>query len=454
MKKTNILKWCTSIWLVALTLTLQGQSAVLDKYITEALESNLTVQGKQLSYEKSLSALREAKGLFYPNVSFNMSYQLSAGGRTLDFPIGDLFNPIYATLNQITNTDQFPTNLENINEQILLSNFHDTKIRIIQPLFNSNIYFNYKAKQELVSLEVVKKETYKKQLTKDLKVGYYQYLQTIELLKIYGQTETVLKELLRVNQKLVKYNKATKDVIFSAQYELDKLAKEKAIAEKNSQVAQAYFNFLRNKPLNLPIEIDTSLVLTQDMSTLEQLQAKATSSRLELQQLKYAMGANAQVIAMNDYAKYPQLNMVIDGGFTGTGYTFGSDQDYLFMQLGLSWNIFDGKQRQSKMEQAQIQDKILQNEYANLQQQIQLQVQQAFYTLQSTKVTLQASESSIRNAQQKFNLIAKRYKQNKATLLEYLDAENSYSNAQKSLTIDKYNYLIQQAELDWVSSQY
>lgn len=454
MKKTNILKLCSSIWLLALTLTLQGQSAVLDKYVTEALESNLTVQGKQLSYEKSLSALRESKGLFYPNVSFNMSYQLSAGGRTLDFPIGDLFNPIYATLNQITNTNQFPTNLENINEQILLSNFHDTKIRIVQPLFNSNIYFNYKAKQELVSLEVVKKETYKKQLTRDLKVGYYQYLQTIELLKIYAQTQTVLKELLRVNQKLVKYNKATKDVIYSAQYELDKLAKEKAIAEKNSQIAQAYFNFLRNKPLNLPIEIDTSLVLTQDMSTLEQLQAKATSSRLELQQLKYAMGANAQVIAMNDYAKYPQLNMVIDGGFTGTGYTFGSDQDYVFMQLGLSWNIFDGKQRQSKVEQAQIQDKILQNEYAILQQQIQLQVQQAFYTLQSTKVTLQASESSIRNAQQKFNFIAKRYKQNKATLLEYLDAENSYSNAQKSLTIDKYNYLIQKAELDWVSSQF
>ena len=430
-----------------------AQSSILDNYLKIGLENNLTLKYKQLSYDKSLQALTEAKGLFYPNVSFNASYQLAAGGRTIDLPLGDLFNPIYGTLNQLTNSNSFPTDMENASEQLLANNFHDTKIRVIQPLFNTDIYFNYKAKEELVALENVKKATYEQELTKEIKTAYYQYLQTVELLKIYDQTETVLKELLRVNKKLVANQKATKDIIFSANYELTKLENERIIADKNQQVAGAYFNFLLNRDLEDSIEIDENIVLAANITTLENLKKQAIAERLELEQLKYAKGANQQLIELNEYAKYPKLNLVTDGGFQGFGYTFDDNQDYIFMQVALQWNIFDGKQRKSKLEQAKIQNQVLDNQYAVLEQQIQLQVQRSFYELQAAKSTLETSESAISNAQQRFNIINKKYRQNQSNLLEFLDAENSVSNTRKRLVIDKYAYLIKQVELDWVSGK-
>ena len=71
---------------------LRGQE-VLDDYIRYGLDNNLTLQQKQSGYEKSIEALREARSLFYPGLSFNARYTLSDGGRIIDFPVGDFLNP-------------------------------------------------------------------------------------------------------------------------------------------------------------------------------------------------------------------------------------------------------------------------------------------------------------------------------------------------------------------------
>ena len=86
----------------------QGQPTILESYVAEGLENNLALQRKQLGYEKSLAALKEAKGLFMPAVSFNATYTLAYGGRAIQFPIGDLLNPVYSTLNQLTESQNFP----------------------------------------------------------------------------------------------------------------------------------------------------------------------------------------------------------------------------------------------------------------------------------------------------------------------------------------------------------
>ena len=40
----------------------------LDEYIRLGLENNLSLKQKEISYQRSLEVLKEAKGLFYPNI--------------------------------------------------------------------------------------------------------------------------------------------------------------------------------------------------------------------------------------------------------------------------------------------------------------------------------------------------------------------------------------------------
>ncbi|MEM8907960.1 MAG: TolC family protein, partial [Bacteroidota bacterium] len=218
------------LWLFLLSAsTLWGQS-ILDRYIQQGLDSNLALQQEEQLLASANQQLKLAKGLFHPNVSFNASYTLARGGRTIDVPVGDLLNPVYGSLNELAGANRFPTNLKNSQEPILPNNFHDTRLELRQALFNTDIYFNYKAKEWLISVQEAKKETYIQELKKEIKKGYYNYLQTVELLNIYDSTETVLKELVRVNQLLVDNHKATKDVVFRAQLELEALYGDRTVA--------------------------------------------------------------------------------------------------------------------------------------------------------------------------------------------------------------------------------
>ena len=73
----------------------------LDNYVKIGLENNLALQQNTMSLKKAAYALKVAKGMFLPSASMQARYSLAQGGRTIDFPIGDLLNPVYSTLNQI-----------------------------------------------------------------------------------------------------------------------------------------------------------------------------------------------------------------------------------------------------------------------------------------------------------------------------------------------------------------
>ena len=83
-------------------------SPILESYIQEGLKQNLGLKQERLEIEKSLENINQAKANFMPKLTFNPNYTLAAGGRKLSFPIGDLLNPVYSTLNQITKTNNFP----------------------------------------------------------------------------------------------------------------------------------------------------------------------------------------------------------------------------------------------------------------------------------------------------------------------------------------------------------
>ena len=81
----------------------------LDEYIREGLASNQSIKQQTFILDKNMYALKEAKSMFLPDVSFLTTYTKADGGRTIDFPTGDLLNGAYATLNQLTGTNSFPS---------------------------------------------------------------------------------------------------------------------------------------------------------------------------------------------------------------------------------------------------------------------------------------------------------------------------------------------------------
>jgi outer membrane protein TolC len=434
--------------LLIVSLQLLAQSSILDQYIQEGLKSNLQLQQEQLNYEKSVDNLGLARALFMPQVSAVANYTLAGGGRKIQFPVGDLLNPVYTTLNQLTGTSAFPQ-IANVNEQFLPNNFHETKLRVIQPLFNPEIYFNYKAQKELITVQQAQKNVYQNELKYNITSAYYQYLQSEEALTILNKTKILLQELLKINTRLVANAKATKDVVLSTEYELSKIDQQIAENQKNNQVARSYFNFLLNRELEAPIIKDTTMVSTAQVNqNLNDLTDEAIKNRQEVKQLEGGMRANEELVGLQKgNAWLPKINAVGDIGYQGFQYKFDQPQQFYLVQFGLSWDIFKGGEKRMRVQQARIDQSVLENKMQQLKKQIELQVIQAYYELETSRQALASSQSGVRSTEKSFQIIRSKYNEGQAILLEYLDAQNKLTTSSLTQSINYYELLRKEAAL-------
>ena len=449
----NNMKIFTTLVVLLIMGQANAQSAILEAYVEEGLNANLTLRQRDFDLKKQQERLNQAKALFLPQLSLDASYMRADGGRTINFPVGDLLNPVYDALDRMNGSDVFPT-IANVNEQFLPNDFHDTKIRLIQPLFNSDIYYNRLAQRHLVSSEEARKATFENELRHDIRSAYYQYLQALEAEQIYLNAREVLLELVRVNKSLVTNNKATYDVIYSAQSELASLEADLISARKNVRITRSFFNLLLNRGLDDVIEVDESVKGNRFVfSTANELAKEAYGQRQELKQVSSAISANQNLLDLNRNAAYlPKLNLVVDGGFQGFGYSFDSNQDYWLAQLSLSWGLFKGGEKKSKIRESQYELERLNSQHEQLKDQIQFQVITAYNEYQAALEAVKAGEQRAVSAQKSFHIIQKKYKENQVILVEFLEARNQYTTSQLSLSIAEYDALIKASALKKVIS--
>jgi outer membrane protein TolC len=273
----------TFIALLLTTTSLFAQNA-LEGYIAEALKNNNGIKQQQFQFDRAFEALREARTLFLPSVTMLGSYTKAAGGRTIDLPIGDLFNPVYSTLNQLTQSNSFPK-IDNAAVLLNPDNFYDFKLRTAMPLINAEVYYNNKIKQQAITLQQAGVNVYKRALVKDVKSAYYQYYQSTQAIDIYKNALKLIDKNIAVNESLLRNGVRNSTALTRAQAEKQKLKAQLSQAEANCKNAAAYFNFLLNKSLVAPITIDGPIINPTSVLPKDISADNTVERREELKQL-------------------------------------------------------------------------------------------------------------------------------------------------------------------------
>jgi outer membrane protein len=437
------------IFIFLLPIFLNGQD-MLKEYIRYGIDNNLALKQKESGYEKSLNALKEARGLFYPNISFNARYTISEGGRVIDFPVGDLLNPVYSTLNALTSSQRFPM-VENEQVRFLRPTEQETKIRFAQPVFNPDIYYNSKIKKEVSVFEESDVAQYKRELIAEIKKAYYNTAMSDGIFSMLVETRKLLLENIRVNKKLVENDKLTIDCVYRSEAELSKFDQELQNAEKNKKIASAYFNFLLNKPLtdSIILQQPQSFPILADLTG--DFSKTAIENREELKKLGNYSNITDMQLKMNQSGKLPDIFVAVDYGFQGENYRFNKDQDYVQASAILTWNLFSGFQNRAKIKQAIIDKKIIESQLDEARKQIELQVINSLNELLTAEKGISAAETRLKNAREGFRLINRKYEEGQASLLEFLDARTTMTQAEENLIISKFSYLSYFADFEKIT---
>jgi outer membrane protein TolC len=431
--------------------TASGQEA-LKQYIDEALEKNLVLNERKISLDKSLVALKEARSLFLPTTWFEGQYTLAKGGRSIDLPIGDLLNPVYKTLNQLTATNEFPT-VSNKSEPLLPNNFYDARIKTTMPIINPDIRINRDIKQQQVALQQNEVDIYKRELVNQVKAAYYEYLLAGEGVRIYQSAVQVVNENLKINQSLLANGKGLPAYVSRAESEVKRVESQVQNAINEQQNAKAYFNFLLNKPLDDSIIVN-EFSLDQGVFPLAVATGDNVSAREELKSLDISRDINSNVLKMNRSFRTPRLNAFLD--LASQGYDFKVNDKSLFYLGGVQLQvpIFSGKRNLYKIQQTKLDAQTIELITSNTKQELQLAASISKNNAGSAYVNYQAAIKQQESSEKYFKLINKGYREGVNTFIEFLDARNQLTNSQLQVNITKYKALTALADYERQTASY
>lgn len=464
---------------VAVTVEVQAQTGAggvglaLDRYVAEALASNLALQQRRYDLAASRQALSAAHRRFLPALSVEARYTRAGGGRTIDLPLGDLLNPAYATLNDLLvaqgEAPAFPR-LENEEIRFIREREQDTRLRLIQPLYQPRLSAALRLQQHLVTAQHADVDAYRHELVRDVKVAYFSYLKAEQAVAIYEAGAALVAENLRTVERLQAAGRVLPDAVSRARTETFTVAQDVAEAQKERDRARAYVNFLRNQPLDTPLEtlpeatlpaialpdaaptlLRTAAVVDAPRSAdpLVALQDTAVARRLELDRLDALVDAQTQQVALQRAAYLPGVSLALEGGIQGADYGFRGDRPFYLASVVLSWRLFDGGADRAQVRQARIavdRTRVQRDEAA---QRIRLQTQDAYDAVRVARTSLAAAEERLASAREGFRLVARRVAEGRANQVQFVDARTVLTQAELNLSVTRYDLLARLADLDY-----
>jgi len=431
----------------------RGQTTVLTTYIQEGIQHNLVLKQKNVSLDQALLALQTAKSMYQPSIAFQATYSTATGGRNISLPLGDLMNPVYATLNQLTNTQNFPM-LENESINFLPRNYYDAKVRTTIPLINTDIGYNKRINEQKVALQGFEVQTYERELVKNIKAAYFNYLNASQAVLIYQSSLSLAEESRRVNQRLLESGKGLPAYVLRAESEIAQVNAQLTQAEQQKVNARLYFNALLNRDGDTVVDTayDADAALGKAMAMLQE--EPNIVGREELKSLQQVIGINENLIKMNKKFVLPKISGFVDVGSQAEQMRFNNQSQYVMAGVQFDLPLYSGNRNRIQVKQSQLdlEDASLNREYVMKQLEVSSNV--AKNNLSATWQAYQSSLKQLAAAASYQRLIDKGYKAGTNTYIETIDARNQLTTANLSLQVNKYNVLLAAAELERETAAY
>lgn len=406
----------------------------LQAYLERGIASNEALKQQSLTYEVALAALEEASSLRSVRVDFIPAYTLAAGGRTIDIPVGDLLNPVYATLNELTAAGRFPQ-IGNAAELLNPNNFYDLKFRASYALVNRDIKLNQAAKTLEVKIAKHEVTINQRELMKEIALAYLDCQKSIQAIQLYAEAAELINENIRVNRSLYRNDQVNLTAVLQSETDSVINATARFNAQLQYQKAAAYLNFLTNEDLSRPV--------TEDVTYAELpaplLMTANTTQREELAQLEQLASLQGIVMELAKSSQRPQVNLFVDAGLQDFDFNLSNRSPYVLGGVAMQLNLYDAGQTKAKAKQAALAQNRILSQQKYTEDQIKLAAFTAQQNLQAQLNDYQAKLAQLKTDGRVYAESLQLYKQGKINYITLADARNSVSILQLEAVILRFD---------------
>ena len=437
----------------------------LRQVLDDALAANLELRAGTASVQQRFAALEQARARYLPVLDFDARYSVANGGRTIDFPVGDLLNPVYETLDELLVQSGQPAAFPRVkNEEIrlLLQQEQNTRFVVAQPIYEPRLGPSVEASRQDVNRAEANLAGLRTRVVRDTKQAYYEWLAAQQQSLVLDATREVAAANLAANESLYRNGRVTRDFVFRAEADLleieqqqlavasrvqDRAELREPAAQRAAVVTGACRDDRRGHRRTLPHT--TRPAVAGRVMDVPALQRVATEQRAELQSLDAAIAGSEAQQDLARAAFKPTLALGAEAGIQGEDYGFGHDDRYVLASVVLRWNAFRGGADQAALAEARALTEELRATRDLATQQVQLEVQRALETLEVAESSLGTARKRSEAAEAAFRITARKRDLGQINQADFIDARRTQTDAQLNLNRVRAEFLARLAELEF-----
>ncbi|OGP67244.1 MAG: hypothetical protein A2031_04315 [Deltaproteobacteria bacterium RBG_19FT_COMBO_43_11] len=409
-------------------LVFGGEPLTLEKSIEIALQNSLVINIAREGLKGATAQKREAVTGFLPKFSTSYSYRrLNEEPQfQLPFPPGEM----------TTGT----------------KNNYNWAIEARQPIFaGGSILANYQANQIGEDAAFLEEKAKNQDVVQEVKIAYFDILRAQRILETARQSVEMLEAHRNTAENYFKVGMIPKNDLLHAEVELAN-GKQTLIKAQNSvELAKSRLNTLLKRRIFEPVAVVDILTYKPMKQSLEECLSVAQQNRPELKisELKAKQAGKLVWVAQSEF--FPALNLV--GNYTRFGdeaSVSGSpyqDMESWYVMAVASWNFWEWGKTKFRVDASRARENQAISSAKELNDQITLEIKNAYLLLQEAEHQITVSEKVIEQAEENFRISEERYKERVATTTEVLDAQTLLTRAKSQYANALGDYNINYARL-------
>jgi outer membrane protein len=276
--------------------------------------------------------------------------------------------------------------------------------------------------------------------------GYFSTLRAQKMEIVARQEVVDLKAHLKIAQDQYEFGVVTYNDVLQADVSLADAQQRLIVAKTDTINIRSALNKVLALPVSAPTVLKDEKLETRPWG-LEAATNAALAQRSDLKASTKRISQQEKVVTQTKSQFYPRF-------YTQAGLNYQQNEFMLhdtqwFGIFGMQWTLFSGLDTKAQVAQAKYKVRQLREQRQDLNDQVRLDVQNAYLKVRETADRIRVTEKAVTQAEENLRLNEERYKEQVGTATDVIDADTLLTKTRVNYWTAIYDHQMAKAEMLW-----
>ncbi len=408
--------------------------------VARALRNNASVSAAGYRWTSAKKDAESARGDYLPRITFEERFVRT---NTPAEVFALKLNEERLLASDFANVDNF-NNPSPIHDYI-------TSFTLEQPVFAPRAYLGYRMADREAKATGLDVSRSKEETVFQVLAAYLNVLTAKEYVKVAEQGFSDAREHLRISEVKERTGVGLASDVLRARVHLASAESRKVTAESRLALAQAALGLSMGEGGGTRVDATLPPPPLPESGALPERIAAVRANRMDLRAFSLRL-ANAETSVTLGKADYlPTVGVTGAYRIDGQDGIFSPDNRTWRIGVGLTWNLFDGLRREAEVAKASAETGKARERYREAEDLAAFQVTQAYLAVEEAASRLEIARASVAAASEGARLVASRYGNQLARMIDLLDAQSALNAARADQVGAEHDLMQSRARLELAS---